>query len=50
MTTEAKPELSLRERGQIPCENEVDVIQCFEAGSMEFFPFPTVFFGGDEGE
>ena len=50
MTTEAKPKLSLRERAKILRENGIDVFQCIEAGTMNFFPFPTVYFEGDENE
>ena len=50
MTTEVQPRLSLREKADILRDNGVDVIQCIEAGSMGFYPFPTVYFNGDEDE
>lgn len=50
MVTETKVELTLEEKADILREHGVEVFMCVEPGSLEFIPFPTVFFEGDENE
>ena len=55
MTTEAKPQLSLREKAAILKENGVDVFQCIEPGWMDvdktiYRHHASIFFGGGENE
>ena len=50
MITETRAKLTLLEKVDILREHGVDVWDWKEPGISKFFPFPTLFFRGDENE
>ena len=48
--TESKPKLTIRETAQILLDQGVHILQCFEPGETEAYPYPTISFLGDDDE
>ena len=48
--TESKPKLTIRETAQILLDQGIHIVQCIEPGESKFYPFPIIYFRGDDDE